>query len=218
MFKYVRGGTYEMGFSQKEETQAYTLSDNPRLTFSEMRPVHSVTVSDMLVSVVPLTNRVASKYINIEFGSGFENYPAIIRFKEAEILARSFNAEIPSEDLWEYFCRAGSSDLFVFGENIPNDDELERWLAFDCSDINKLNKNKFGLGGLFYGEWCKDFFKKDYEPSAKRTKERVVRGGGAYFWPWQDEEWVWCVSAMRFPESDLVEPVSCVRPVIQIEM
>jgi len=33
----------------------------------------------------------------------------------------------------------------------------------------------------------------------------VVRGGGSQFWPWQDEEWIWCASAMRMPSSGLFD-------------
>ena len=215
-FKYIKGGAYTMGFSQAEENQAYALSENPRLTFSEMRPVHSVTVPDTLVSVVPLTNNVASLFVDIRYENEYGNFPAFVTYEKADQLVKFFDAEIPSEDEWEYFCRAGSPDLFTFGADVPNDDELQRWLVSDCSNVAALNKNKFGLAALFHGEWCRNFYTRDYDPSTKQTNERVVRGGGACFWPWQDEEWVWCTSAIRYPESDLEEPVSCVRPVIKI--
>jgi formylglycine-generating enzyme required for sulfatase activity len=86
-------------------------------------------------------------------------------------------------------------------------------LTFDFSAGNG-KANAFGLHGLFVGEWCLDFFAMSYEPNASLAADgsaRVVRGGGAFFWPWQDQEWVWCMSAMRCPSTDLPEGKSGFR-------
>ena len=48
--------------------------------------------------------------------------------------------------------------------------------------------------GIYTGDWCSDYYKtSDCE---LEDKEYVIRGGGAYFWPWQADEWIWCMSAM----------------------
>jgi hypothetical protein len=62
--------------------------------------------------------------------------------------------------------------------------------------------NGFGLRSLFFGEWCRDRWRPSHEPSSpENLDEWVVRGGAARFWPWQDEEWVGAMSAMRMPSS-----------------
>ncbi|HAY4505314.1 TPA: SUMF1/EgtB/PvdO family nonheme iron enzyme [Escherichia coli] len=215
IFKYIKGGLSSIGFSEMEEKQARMLSSELYVTLQEMRPVHNVVIPDMLVSIIPVTNDIAGKLIGHEFEQGREKYPAYLSFKNSQKITEMLNARLPTENEWEYFCRAGSSDLFTFGSELPDDDELEKWLNPDCSDLEKLSKNKFGLYSLYNCEWCSNLYTKDYL-SKTNTEDHVIRGGGAYFWPWQDEEWVWCLSAIRYPESELEEPFSCVRPVIEI--
>jgi formylglycine-generating enzyme required for sulfatase activity len=120
-----------------------------------------------------------------------------VGYDEAVGYAQRYGMTLPTESQWEYACRAGSATLFTFGDRLPDEPELAEWLTFDFS-AGSGRANAFGLYGLFVGEWCTDFF--DAQEGV-----RVVRGGGAYFWPWQDQEWVWCMSAMRIPATDLPE-------------
>ena len=71
-----------------------------------------------------------------------------------------------------------------------------------------------GVKGIFFGEWCSDVFKLSHAENASAISgSNVIKGGAAYFWPWQDQEWVWCMCAMRMPSTDLDEGVAVGRPV-----
>jgi hypothetical protein len=90
-------------------------------------------------------------------------------------------------------------------DRLLEEEEFAGWLTFDFSK-GPGKTNGFGLYGLFVGEWCADLFTSSYTfPAASESASgpRVVRGGGAFFWPWQDQEWVWCMSAMRSSSTDL---------------
>jgi Sulfatase-modifying factor enzyme 1 len=107
---------------------------------------------------------------------------------------------------WEYACRANAQSLFAWGSELPSEDALAKWMSLDFATgyQERLRSNAFGLYGLFGGEWCRDEYRFNYSPGAQVQRDlHVVRGGASMFWPWQDQEWVWCMSAMRMPESDL---------------
>jgi hypothetical protein len=216
LFRFVKGGEYLMGFSNTEEEQAKRISEILYMTPSEMRPVHSIQVKVLLVAIVPLTWRVAAKLLGdvSDVPKGKEHYVAYLKRESAEKCLTDLGARMPTEEEWEYFCRAGSAELFTFGSELPAEEELFTWLNPDCGDPSKLASNNFGLLSLFNGEWCQDLYRENYAPDAQVLQDlHVVRGGGAYFWPWQDQEWLWCASAMRCPSSDLIDDESCVRPV-----
>jgi hypothetical protein len=106
--------------------------------------------------------------------------------------------------------------VFPFGDSLPSEAEIDEWMAFDLSRAQK-RRNRRGLYGLFFGEWCSDLFAKSHEVDAPvDAHSRVIKGGGANFWPWQDDEWVWCMTAMRMPSSDLIDGVATLRPVISL--
>jgi formylglycine-generating enzyme required for sulfatase activity len=108
--------------------------------------------------------------------------PAYLKRDAAINIAQAVNCRLPREEEWEYLCRSGTNSLFVFGNDLPPDDEMERWLDCDFSDLTKLNANPFGLYGMFNPEWCEDEFKCNYNHDAPKIEgSYVVRGGGAYF-------------------------------------
>jgi formylglycine-generating enzyme required for sulfatase activity len=214
-FSYIFAGRYLMGLGEAEEATATAIFDPPPITISEMRPPHEVFVRPFLISETPVTNKAARDLlIGLSASGAPANYPALLTRNEAERVAEHFGGSLPSEEQWEYACRAGTLSLFCFGSEILKEDEMQRWLEWDLGDPD-LAANRFGLKGLFFGEWCRDRYRPSYAASAVEEGESyVIRGGGACFWPWQDNEWVWCMSAMRMPSSDLMDNVAAARIVV----
>jgi formylglycine-generating enzyme len=201
-FRYAPGGQFLMGLSEKEEIVARAIFDPIPANISEMRPVHLVRVPPFLMAERPLLTREISGEV-----SSYPDSVAYVPYEDALAYCKKFGMTLSNEAQWEYACRAGSDALFTWGDYLPDDEELAAWLTFDFG-AGYGKANAFGLYGLFVGEWCSDFFKETYDSSMElkmETGARVVRGGGAYFWPWQDQEWVWCMSAMRAPSTDLPE-------------
>lgn len=198
-FRYLTGGEFLMGLSPQEEKAARALCDPPPLNLEEMRPVTRVTVRPMLVAEQPVRTRQLP-------GEGKAAYPdsaAYVGYDDALEHCTRFGMDLPSEAEWEYFCRANSTTLFTWGDDLPTEKDLAEWLTFDFkAGLGRVNR--FGIHGLYVGEWCSTLFTPAYdEPPVAGSQARVIRGGGAFFWPWQDEEWAFCMSAMRMPSTDL---------------
>jgi formylglycine-generating enzyme required for sulfatase activity len=217
-FRYIPGGTHNMGMSELEEAAARKIFDPPPLNLNEMRPVHEVTVSPFLVSISPVTNQVVSKIWDLNTEKTGDAYaPAFLSRDKVEVVASLLNCRLPYETEWEYICRANTKTLFPFGDTLPDDAELEQWLSWNFRDLSLIKSNSFGIYGLFTAEWCHDKYRKNYMEEFSASEESyVIRGGGAFFWPWQDQEWVWCMSAMRMPSSDLLDQTCGFRLVYPI--
>lgn len=197
-FVSIPGGRFQMGLSGREEEQARSICDPPPISIDEMRPVQTLDVRPFLVSETPvLLGQLGDK----KSDAREDLMPAIVTYGEATGFAERFGFRLPTEAEWEYSCRAGGVDLFVWGAHVPTDGELSRWLSWDLGDLTGVPRNGFGLSGLFFGEWCTDRFRKNLSVGSEETDSQVVKGGGAYFWPWQDNEWVWCLPAMRMPSD-----------------
>ncbi len=202
-------GTYRIGMSDLEYAAAQRLAAVPNFTLTELTPVVDVRIpSDLLVGDRPITVRLAGD-VGVELSSEDLGFPAMLTRDEAVIVAERLGCRLPHEAEWEAGCRAGSSSLFFWGDDLPSTAELDRWLSWDLEE-DTLPRNAFGLGGLFFGEWCDERFRVSHAPDAELARGAyVIKGGGAQFWPWQDDEWVWCASAMRMPSTALFADQRC---------
>lgn len=220
-FSYIQGGDFKMGFSEKEELAAKHICDPIQANLDEMRPVTNVKVQSFLMSRYPILNCIANQFFcsdNQEAGNDkFLYSPAYLSREQAEELAEKLGCRLPYEKEWEYACRSETQTLFVFGDSLPEEKELERWLSLDFSETAKLAANSFGLYGMFVGEWCIDKYRLSYDEFAQTEDgSYVIRGGGSLFWPWQEEEWVWCMSAMRMPSKNLIDGTCGLRLVFDL--
>lgn len=212
-FKLVLGGTFRMGCSEAEEAAARAIEDPPNITFGELRPVRSRHVGPFLMGITPV---LIGEYLWLggeKLGEwrGWPNHPAAAKREEAITLAGKLGCRLPLETEWEYACRATTQTLFPWGDALLSEPKLEPWLNTNFAGNVPRVCNRFGLKGLFTGEWCLDEYRPNYAPSAEpRPGEYVVRGGGSLFWPWQNaSEWVWCMAAMRMPSGDLPPEGTC---------
>lgn len=209
---YIRPGRFDMGSSDEEDiadddelplhgvtieyplyvgkyevTQAQwkaVMRKNPAYFPGDTRPVELVTWYDC----VRFCNRLSRKL----------GYPECYNELTGECNLQSGGFRMPTEEEWEYICRAGTSTFYSFG-----DDEI-RLLEFGYFDDNSgLMTHPVGSGkpnswGIFdmHGnvyEWCQDehqYYPEDGEENddAEETFEeeewdeedsgRVIRGGG----------------------------------------
>jgi len=184
------------------------LSSDPPVTLSEMRPVVQTNLSTVLIGEAPISEDLASELLP-EFTSSGRSNVAMLTKLEADAIAERLGMRLPTESEWEAICRAGTDTLFAWGNDILNDIELDFWLDWSVSPRGR-GRNGWGFYGLFFGEWCGDEFKISHDVDAPALEgEYVIKGGGAQFWPWQEEEWVGCLSAMRMPSSALFDDGKC---------
>jgi len=133
-------------------------------------------------------------------------------------LCSPLRGRLPSEDEWEYACSEGADSLFQWGDDLPNDVELERILWVGFKSQVAAASHPFALLGLYFSEWTQSRFTVARGASFAENdlSDWVVTGGGAFFWPWQDAESVWCMPAMRMPGGVLVDGKCAFRGVWDI--
>ena len=192
-------GEFWFGLTESEERQASALSNTPLLTVGEMQPAARSRMDSFLFSSTPLCLD-ADPFGDHEV-IGADN--VILCSEEVALrLAVDHHASLMTEREWEYECRGGSDTLFWFGSALPqSDQEMESLLGFETP----VAVNSFGMSSMFFGEWCDDIWRTNLRPDTPCDSRagRVIRGGAARFWPWQDpREWAGCVSAFRMPSRD----------------
>ncbi len=240
LFRFIPGGSLQMGMSEAEEVAARGLANPPPITFSSLRPTREVQVEPMLVSCTPITVRTyvdvcpleesVVEYLN---ASNQLDLPAYVTFEDAEAFCNTVSCRLPLEREWEYACRAGTQTLFYWGNSLPDDNRLEQLLdrSFPAewatrprcvwgerfSRSHRYIGNQFGLFGMFSGEWCSDRYSATLDGEADfEQRAHVVRGGGSLFWPWQNDEWIWCMPCMRISSKDTFDGTAAIRLVWEL--
>jgi formylglycine-generating enzyme required for sulfatase activity len=195
-------GDFTLGMSESEWKAACRLSKEPNLSLDQMRPTKRVRVGPLLVTVDPLSVAAANKLggVNVCSPDGGQVGVAVGDVTLAEMMAARLNGGLLREEEWEYVCRADSTTLFWFGNGLPQSEQrLENIVGRGA--LHELNP--FGLAELFWGEWTSSIWSDSHDGPSIAVNGRVVRGGAARFWPWQDDgEWASCASAFRMPECD----------------
>lgn len=229
-FNLLPGGRFRMGLSDQEYRDAAQLPGCREDLLRGLIPARDVTVKPFLMSRFPLLEPFVRQHVQLtqglfrpEFGEGPNDpVPIYVTREEVEAVAGKFGFRLPTETQWEYAIRGGTTTLFYFGSTLPDEETLGSKILltrFDEGIIDDISvANPFGLIGMLTGSWCQD----KYTPTSLASPDRqargdgpyVVRGGGAIFWPWQNQqEWMMCMSAMRMSSDDF-EDGTCAAQVV----
>lgn len=215
-FRLIPAHAVPVGLSERNLAAIHRITDTPQITVEEMTPLVHVDVAAFLVAEQPLSNAQAGLLVGHDYDDEQAAFPAYLDEDAALAAAQSLGAALPAEAQWECIAKAGGDPLFPFGDVLPDEAAIEPWMRYELGDPAAA-RTAFGCGGLFFAEWCSDVFATSHAADAERLAgTRTIKGGGAYFWPWQDEEWVWCLCSMRMPSSDLDGGVAVCRPVIAL--
>jgi formylglycine-generating enzyme required for sulfatase activity len=210
---YISGGTFMMGFPNREEGGIY-----------QQTPQHRVTVPTFYAGKYPLTQA--------QWEAVMGNNPSHFKGEKRPVETVSWNMVVEfcnklsqktgktyrllSEAEWEYACRAGTTTPFHFGETItpelvnydgsyPYAKAPKGIYRVQTTDVGSFPPNAFGLYDMHGNvlEWCSDRFLSNYHSaptegiSHERSRDNfwVQRGGS-----WDDHA-VDCGAAVRFSGS-----------------
>ena len=107
---------------------------------------------------------------------------------EAGTLPHNYAYRLPTEAEWEYACRAGTTNLYSFGDSVTNADQYAWTLENSDSithPVGQKHANPWGLYDIHGNvwEWCSDWF-GEYPATEisdplgpKQGKFKVFRGG-----------------------------------------
>jgi hypothetical protein len=218
-WRLLPAGVANIGLTEREEAAAAKIESPVPWDPAMLRPVHRYETQPLLVMAAPLTYGQAEELghpydslTRATFCDEAARSPAVLTLDEVARISGQLSVRLPDENEWEYFCRGGTDSLFFFGDDLPTDAELAQYVEGD--PLNQA-PNRFGLVGLFTGEWCRTPFRPTYD-SPFMPNLVTLRGGAAQFWPWQGSEWIWCASAMRMPSSDAIHGMCGARFVLDL--
>jgi formylglycine-generating enzyme required for sulfatase activity len=232
VFLLIPGGTFMMGFDETQkqalvelrrqrieddEQDVVDIIDDSFINSNFWHPVHPVHLAPFLLARFPLRWSEANELISVDESNflyrDYLNGPpmpnaevAYLSIEEVEALLQASGHVLPSESQWEYACRAGSTTLFFWGNDLSNLYLVEN---FNNKAANDAASNRFGLVNMgFHGDICADIWHDNYEGAPSdgspwlsgnsSNGERVVRGGAAVVYPWQGcYEWLSMLSAVR---------------------
>ena len=209
----IPGGTYPMGLSRdqlallRSQGAARSVSLDP---FETTQPQRLVSLASFFISRHEITQAQWQAVARLSKADReLPGNPAYIKGDQLPVdqvswedatefcsrLTRSAGRRyrLPTEAEWEYACRAGTTSLFHFGENLAPD--LANYRATSADDAmagpapvgSKGVANRFGLFDMHGNvqEWCLDPWHANYvgAPSDGRAwqggdgRNRVIRGG-----------------------------------------
>lgn len=177
-FVFVKGGCYQMGD---------TFGDG----IPEEKPVHEVCVSDFYMGKYPVTQAQYKKVMgnNPSHFKG-ENKPVeIVSWDDAVRFAAELGNKgekeyrLPTEAEWEYAARSGGRQERYPGTSDMNELNRYAWSINNARGtthpVGEKKPNGLGLYDMSgnVGEWCRDWYGKDYYANSPRMNPKGPEGG-----------------------------------------
>lgn len=219
---FVKGGTFKMGTTEENKAEM---------------PVHTVTVSDFSIGKYEVTvsqYRVfceeSGRIMPSQPEWGWEdNYPMVkVSYYDAlaycKWLGEKFGGtwRLPTEAEWEYAARGGPKSrgyTFAGGDDVFQVCWFYENSKFQANPVGLKTPNELGIYDMCEnaGEWCEDWFYKEYYSSSPKINpkgptegtQRVMRGGDWYLIYW------WITSTRRsFSTPDEIRSFNGFRVVL----
>jgi formylglycine-generating enzyme required for sulfatase activity len=207
-FVEVPAGTFTFGFSNDHMTKAAAidLENNLELYLEVFYPSEQVTLAEPIwVSETPITELNLIKSAcdpSVPTYKTFHDSVSCITFDIASDFCNKNGFRMLTEREWEYCMRGGSTSLFVWGDELLADEELEAWMDLGTSETSAVPSNGFGLKCLFAGDGTADRWTTPSQPGTEDLG-RVIKSGAAYLWPWDGNDWIFAIPHMRCQEKGI---------------
>ena len=210
-FVWVPGGSFQMGqtASEKEDIIKEIGRDKFEKYCACELPRHRVCVDGFWMGKYEVTNAQYRRFISGHSSESFKGHSlngdeqpvvevscddAIVYAEWLSSKSGSRRFRLPSEAEWEYACRAGTTTVCFWGDDVSPacryanvgdktaQKEWSTWTVHDCDDgvmvtapVGSFQPNGFGLYDMLGNvwEWCSDWFGEDYY---KESPERNPRG------------------------------------------
>lgn len=179
----------------------FLMGSPPGIGDADEHPQRKVTVQAFYMDAHEVTNAEYKQFLDATGYNGGndadENYlkhwengtyppnqgdhPVIrVSYENAQAYAAWAGKRLPTEEEWEYACRAGTTTLYSFGDTVSHDDAnyfgvegKDEWKT--TAPVGRFAPNAWGLFDMHGNvwEWCATWFDPDHY-------YRVIRGGSWY--------------------------------------
>lgn len=172
-------------------------------------PPHDAKVKSFYIGKYEVTNAQYKKFCDAKkkkypenpnwddnYFLGKPDYPVLyVTWRDAFDYAKWAGGRLPTEAEWEHACKAGTTMLFYWGDDLSHDylnyrgtEGVDQWE--NTSPVGSFPPNPFGLHDMLGNvwEWVNDWYSEDYykkspkdNPKGPKTGDaRVLKGSDWY--------------------------------------
>lgn len=167
-------------------------------------PGGSERVSAFLMSRFPVYEWVVEENMDLDedierpdFYSEDGPYPVYLTSDEAAVFLKKSEYRLPADKEWEYVAKEGRDNIFICGDHVPEEGELESVCLAQFGDARKNRdaSNLLGIAGLGVAS---------FTVNSPERNELTIRGGAAGFYPFQHPSQIaMLLSELQLPPSNM---------------
>ena len=168
-------GTFTMG-SPKSDTNRFNDEIQHRVTLSAFKMSKNEITFKQYDAFCDATGRKKTK----DEGWGRGERPVInVSWYDATAFAKWMGCRLPTEEEWEYACRAGTSSPFNTGNSLSDNQANINNSKSTTMPIGSYTSNAWGLNDMHGNvwEWCSDWYGVSSVITSTNPTHRVLRGG-----------------------------------------